>query len=502
MNKSFRNILICCLLLTTYCLLSTPYCLLVYAYPPGWSDDILLSPDDPKHRCQPDLDVDGFNFVWAVWDTGSWVSGTAEILYSKRDSLGACLIPETAVSNNASYSLGPRIAVDASNNIQFVWLDQTPQGMGLWHATLASDGSVIVPAHLAVSGNNDGYPINIALNKHKEINVIWDEISSGNNQMNYTKLDSLGNPIITKIRVSPDSIYAHWSGIGTDSMANNHLGYGLAITSIESLTYTKLDKNGNVLIDNKILGSGLLPTIVADQNQNIHMAYGHQIPYVGWSIEYLKLDQDANILVGPKTLSIYQTNARAHMAMDSLQYLHVVWDSESGGAFPVMYTKLDTMGEFVIPPMQVVYPPYTSGAGIPRIAVDRSNRLHLVWVDERLNPGISTAIFYKRGENESTVEEIARLKTAKFPRITVSPNPFSKETRIHFVSSCKSKKIEFLVFDVTGSKVKEFLFSEHSRIVTWQGTDNTGNLLPAGVYFLRDVSSPSPKQSVQLILLR
>jgi len=464
-----------------------------------------LSPDDPKHRDQPDLDVDGFNFVWAVWDTGSWVSGTAEILYSKRDSLGACLIPETGVSNNASYSLGPRIAVDASNNIQFVWRDQTPQGMGIWHATLASDGSVIVPAHLAVSGNNDGYPINIALNKHKEINVIWDEISSGNNQMNYTKLDSLGNPIITKIRVSPDSIYAHWSGIGTDSMANNHLGYGLAITSIESLTYTKLDRDGNVLIDNKVLGSGLSPAIVADQNQNIHIAYGHQIPYIGWNIEYLKLDNNGNILISPKTISIHEKNSLPHMAMDSLQYLHVVWHLEVPEG--IMYTKLDTLGDFVISPMMIVYPPEAVWPGRTRIAVDRSNRLHLVWVDQRLNPGVSTAIFYKRGENESTVEEIARLKTAELPRISVFPNPFSKMTTISFGKEQGAESIGLKIYDSCGRLVRSFpiinLCNPNKSVVSvyWDGTDNSGNYLPSGVYFIH-LSLSAKSQSVPLVLLR
>jgi hypothetical protein len=177
---------------------------MLYAYPSGWSDDILLTPEDDKIRSQPDLDVDTYNNVWAVWDSGTWVNNTAEILYSKRDSLGDSLIPETDVSNNASYSTGPRIAVDASDNIQFVWLDETPQGIGIWHAKLANDGSVIVPSHLAVSGNNDLFPFEMVLNKYKEINVIWDEIS-GCNQMNYTKLDSLGNPIISKIKVSLDT---------------------------------------------------------------------------------------------------------------------------------------------------------------------------------------------------------------------------------------------------------------------------------------------------------
>ncbi|MGB3340946.1 MAG: hypothetical protein WBB37_05645 [bacterium] len=500
MNKPLRNIFICCLL-------TIPYCLLLYAYPPGWSDDILLSPDDPKLRSDPDLDIDTYHNVWTVWDTATWVQGTGEVLYSKRDSLGACLIPETGVSNNASYSLGPRIAVDGSDNIQFVWRDQTPQGMGLWHATLASDGSMIVPAHLAVSGNNDGMPINIALNKYKEINVIWDERSSGNNQMNYTKLDSLGNPIIAKIRVSPDSIPAFWSGIGIDSMANNHLAYRTNATSTDSLTYTKLDRDGNVLIDNKILGTGLLPSMIADRSQNIHMVYSHLGPTC-WVINYLKLDQEGNIIIAPKTISIYETyNMSPHMAMDSLQYLHVVWEAESSGTFPIMYTKLDTMGNYVIPPMQVVYPPYTQGGGLARIAVDRSNRLHLVWVDQRLNPGVSTAIFYKRGENVG-IEEASVFKSADFFDITISPNPFIHGTKITVLFGGVGQRVEVIdlkIFDASGRSVRDFslsaAYSTMPTEVLWDGTDNKGEYLPSGIYFICLCHSAEFK-SVPVILLR
>ncbi|MCK4252177.1 hypothetical protein KAX97_12065, partial [candidate division WOR-3 bacterium] len=182
---------------------------MLYAYPPGWSDDILLTPEDTKSRIKPDIDVDTYNNVWAAWDTATWVQGTAEVLYSKRDSLGACLIPETAVSNNPSFSTNVKVAVDGSNNVQFIWRDETPQGIGVWHAKLANDGSEIVPSHLAVSGAGGGGSNRpeMVLNKYNEINIIWDESPSGYNQMNYTKLDSLGNPIIPKIKVSLDTFY-------------------------------------------------------------------------------------------------------------------------------------------------------------------------------------------------------------------------------------------------------------------------------------------------------
>jgi len=138
-----------------------------------------------------------------------------------------------------------------------------------------------------------------------------------------------------------------------------------------------------------------------------------------------------------------------------------------------------------------------------RIAVDRSNKLHLVWVDGRLNPGVTTDIFYKRGENENTVEETAQLKTANLPKITVFPNPVSKVTKISFGKEQSAEGIGLKIYDACGRLVRQFDYPtiRQSDHVIWQGTDNSGNHLPAGVYFIR-LSNFTDAQSVPVILLR
>jgi hypothetical protein len=478
----------------------------LHAYPTGWSDDILLTPEDNKNRQSCDVDADCFNNVWAVWDSATWVNGTAEVLFTKRDSMGGCLIPETPVSNNPTFSIVPRLAVDASNNVQFLWRDWSPQGDGIWHAKLANDGSTLVPSHLAVSGAGGGESTllpELVINKYNELYIIWDESPSGYNQMNFTRLDSLGNPIIDKIQVSLPGVYAYWPGIGVDSMANVHMGFRSDSGIADRLTYTKLDKDGNFLISNRFFGTGLLPTIIADRSQNMHIVYGDPAG-PGISIEYLKLDQNGDILVGPLTLSVHQNNFCPHMAMDSLQYLHVVWAfiSDSSG---LMYAKMDTLGNYIIPPMTIVYPPYCVYPYEPRIAVDLSNRLHLVWADQRLNPGVVSDIFYKRGENETGIEETNQSPPKELWNIGVSPNPFRYSTDIRYQITDNRQKCELKIYDITGRLVTNL--SEQISVigdqssVKWDGTDNQGNRLPAGVYFVR-IRSSGGEQSVPVVLLR
>jgi hypothetical protein len=477
---------------------------LLGAYPEGWSDDILLTPEDTKSRLSPDVAVDRFNNVWVVWDSTTWVSGTGEVLFSKRDSLGTCIIPETSISNNSSYSLSGQVVVDSLNDVHFIWYDQTSQGMGLWHAKLANDGSVIVPSHLAVHGAGGlGMSLEIALSRYQNLNVAWAESPSGYNQMNYTQLDGLGNPIIERIRVSPVGLNAYWVGIGVDSSANNHLACRTDSGGISNrLTYSKLDKDGNVLISNAVLATGGNNSIVSDESQNIHIAYTNPAG-PGNRIDYLKLDQSGNILIGPQTISTPEihSNTYAHLAIDSLQYLHIVWQADSSAIFQVMYCKMDTVGNYVVPPMKIVHLPYTSGAGEPRIAIDNSNRLHVVWIDGRVNPGVSTDIFYKRGENETGIQDTKKPRVPQIIRCSVYPNPFSEKVRISFMFDQRDDCRKFEILDITGRVVEEFTPLELEGFVKWDGTDKLGDRLPAGVYFVH-LSTHSKEHVTPIVLLR
>jgi len=491
-NQRTTSCILCLLYYFTFCVLSAT---LVFAYPEGWSDDILLTPEDDAYRVRPDIAVDTFNNVWVVWDSASWTAG--EIYYTKRDSMGAEIIPETNISNNASRSLYSKIAT-YGDNIHVIWRDMTTLGIGVWHTKLNTDGSVVVPAHNALDGAGTfdcTLLPGLAINKYHELNIIWDEQPVAYREMYWTRLDSMGEPILDKVRVSPENIQAAWPGIGVDSFANVHCGFRTNVTSTDSLTYTKLDRNGIILIDNDVLWTGLLPTFVADRSQNIHVVYMH-VATTDVRIEYLKLDQAGNILIWPRVLSIHESNSSPHMAIDSLQYLHVVW-STSQNQGGVMYTKLDTLGDFVIPPMMIVTAPPAIYPALPRVTVDVSNRLHVVWMDQRLG---GEDIYYKRGENEEAIHE-SEQGSVWSKQITVSPNPFKERTEIAVESKLNTA---LQIYDASGRLVKEFPRSTHYALRTtrhWYGTDDNGTRLPAGVYFIRPTGRDT-SQATPVVLLR
>jgi hypothetical protein len=481
--------------LLSFIIFVMPY--LIFAYPPGWSDDILLTPETNGYRDEPDICIDSYNNVWVVWD--SVTLGNGYIYYSKRDSLGNCIIPETVLPDPQSSCIGnARVVVDRGNNVHIEWTEPSPTGLGIGYAKLDSNGMIIVSPKIAMPGYGGGgnHRYDIALDKYGNINVAWVELPLEAWQISYTKLDSMGDTLISRVRVSPVGMNSIWPGIGVDSMANIHLGYRTDSAGVsDRLTYSKLDKNGNILISNKVLGIGMAPTIICDQSQNVHMVYIDPTgPGIG--IKYLKLDQDGDFIVPPKTISVHENNNYVHMAMDSLQFLHVVWHLEV--PMGVVYTKLETLGNYVIPPIAVVDTPQAIWPGCPRIAVDRSNRLHLVWDDQRLG---SVDVYYKRGENEAGIEEYDGPEVIAPPKLSASPNPFFKETTIEYaiISSPQSPYIS--VYDISGRKVREFAIANKRGNIVWDGTNASGIPLPAGIYYI-ELSGIDNEISAKVILLR
>ncbi len=102
------------------------------------------------------------------------------------------------------------------------------------------------------------------------------------------------------------------------------------------------------------------------------------------------------------------------------------------------------------------------------------------------------------------VDEATGLEVIQFSGIEIRPNPFSKLTTVSFGIEHSAERIGLNIYDATGRLVRYFLVpNSHllsSTSVVWDGTDNTGRRLPAGVYFMQ-VGSGSEERSVPVILL-
>ncbi len=81
-------------------------------------------------------------------------------------------------------------------------------------------------------------------------------------------------------------------------------------------------------------------------------------------------------------------------------------------------------------------------------------------------------------------------------RILVSPNPVRGSARLTFAGPV-SDDLEVAIFDPSGRFVRD-LRTSHGETVTWDGRDEAGAALPAGVYFLK----AGDRSVVRVTLLR
>ncbi len=107
------------------------------------------------------------------------------------------------------------------------------------------------------------------------------------------------------------------------------------------------------------------------------------------------------------------------------------------------------------------------------------------------------SVFLKRDKLTSIYDEDV-ASTSKFNMLQNYPNPFNPETRMKFIVSSESK-IKIRIYNTLGKEIKELLNETRSSgeyEASWDGTDNKGNKVSSGVYFITMEANPYLKGTV------
>lgn len=89
----------------------------------------------------------------------------------------------------------------------------------------------------------------------------------------------------------------------------------------------------------------------------------------------------------------------------------------------------------------------------------------------------------------NTVDMVERqyVKVSDKMELTNYPNPFNMETNIKF-DVRNSREITISIYNIIGEKIRTLVdenFNSGSYTISWDGTDNSGQTVPAGIYFCR-----------------
>jgi hypothetical protein len=153
----------------------------------------------------------------------------------------------------------------------------------------------------------------------------------------------------------------------------------------------------------------------------------------------------------------------------------------------------DSAGE----PVSTVLSPKSNIQAIP----DTCGGLIAVWTDDR-NGSYSSDIYAQRVDPGVGVSEMDGAAASGLS-LRCAPNPCRTSTKIVYALE-RSLNVNLEVFDTTGRRVRELVSAVQAagvHEVTWHGTDEKGNELCAGVYFLSLEAAGTQRAVHKVILL-
>jgi flagellar hook assembly protein FlgD len=97
------------------------------------------------------------------------------------------------------------------------------------------------------------------------------------------------------------------------------------------------------------------------------------------------------------------------------------------------------------------------------------------------------------GETSDQIYVGAKLAAPTVSEFSVAqnyPNPFNLETQFSLSLPAESQ-VSFVVYNVAGQKVKTLVDNQMSagtHTITWDGTNESGNVVSSGIYFYKVVA--------------
>jgi hypothetical protein len=196
------------------------------------------------------------------------------------------------------------------------------------------------------------------------------------------------------------------------------------------------------------------------------------------------------------------------IVVDRRDQLHLVWEQQSFENRPQTLKYITGREESWSEPAEILREQQQGAREDPTLALDRNDRLHLVW-DEALAPlGTRFQLLYSWLDLATAVNsEKEKARVPKTFTITATPNPFHAATTLHLALASPAQ-VRVQIANLTGQRIRAFNLGARpagNQTLHWDGRNENGTLTPSGMYFatvrLQEATQVSSK-TMKLILLR
>ena len=436
------------------------------------------------------LSGDSYGNIHIVWEDDR--DGNNEIYYTKLDNGGNTLIDDMRLTNDNAGSDFPFIKLDSSDNVHIIWRDSRNGSPEIYYIKLDNDGNVLVDSTRITYGSNTSSGHDLIIDSYDYLHIGWVDHRDGNAEIYYSKLDNNGNPIVGATRITMASGDSWWPYLDVDNDGNVQIAWYDTRNGNGELYYTKLDNNGNTLVDDTRLtfsgGAYGAPTLEVDNSNNIHIVWPDNRNGYG-ALYYTKLDKDGNTLIDDTLITISNGGGGYLADIDNEGNDHITWPDNRDGNDEIYYCKLDNDGSKIVEDTRLTFD--NAESWHPRLYVDNNQSIHIIWDDNRDG---NLEIYYKKGAIITDVDEESDIIPTKYSIKQNYPNPFNPVTTIEYTIPTSPYPtpyqgegtrerffVTLKVYDVLGNEIATLINEEKQPGTYSVQFDGAG--LSSGVYF-------------------
>jgi hypothetical protein len=443
----------------------------------------------------PSVAFDGTNYL-VVWH--DYHSDSSYDIYGVQiNQFGSVLNPTgVAISIADDAQKYPSVAFDGSNYL-VVWQDdRSGVDSDIYGARVSQSGVVLDPTGIAISTDvgDQQYPV-VAFGSVNYL-VLWEDSRKSNRVDIYgARIDTSGSvldPSGFAISIFlPEHIH-QYPTVAFDG-TNYLVVWSKLVPLIDVLEVygVRLDVSGNLLdplgIDiSPYTSDEFYPAITFDGTNylvvwvHVHNIYGVRVNTAGTVI-----DQPCITITSADSCFQYYPS----IVYDDSNYV-IVWEE-----WPFGHMYSDIYGIKLTPQMQVidsfVVSLQTGNQYLPTLAHGQENQVLITYssfTDVINSHPANTMRIWGKFYPFVGIEEYAECSTPDAKRLEVYPNPFKNKTDIRYAITDKGP-VDLKIYDVTGRIVKNFghvsNYQSPCNHLVWNGADDYGFRLSAGVYFVK-----------------
>lgn len=440
--------------------------------------------------------------VHVVWYDGR--DGNYEIYYKRSDDGGLIWGADARLTSDANSSYTPAVAVCGAE-VHVVWEDDRDQETKVYYKHSSDNGTIWGPdVRITDNAGAQGIPsvavaagvvyvawVDFGMMGNSEIwcgrstdaGTTWEDAC----QLSYAS----GYSVHPSIAVSGSNVHVAWHdsryGWWNNEIYYNRSTDGGVTWGVE--TQLTQDTTFSNLPSIAVSGSDVYITWEEMRDGNFEMYYKRSTNNgETWGTD-TRLTSDPGDSHGP-SLAASDGN------------LHLVWQENRDGNDEVYYKRSTDHGTSWDADVRLTDD--MSISGFPSIAVS-GPVLHVIWYDERDG---NSEVYYKRNPAGNPGIHEYTDGVAQVLSLAAAPNPFAKLTKIRCMIQDAGYTMQnpvLSVYDAAGREVKSFdhesWIVDRESVFSWDGCDDEGRQLGAGVYFVR-LSTGVGSATEKLLLVR